>query len=297
MVQDSVSLSRFQDYLKNERNSSDNTIASYMRDMRQLSEFLDAHDLPNLLDAGEKELNIYLDYLRRSGKSPATVTRHIATMKRFYQYFFAAGEVIQNPAASLVGEKAEKKLPQILTSKEVELLLEQPECTDAKGYRDRAMLELLYATGIRVTELISLNVSDVSLAVGVIRCRKKDKERVIPLYPKAVKALAEYMEFIRPQMIATPDEQSLFVNVNGERMTRQGFWKIVKTYQAKAHIEKDITPHTLRHSFAAHLLENGADLRSIQEMLGHSDLSSTQIYAHIVKKQLKDVYNKAHPRA
>ena len=297
MVQDSVSLSRFQDYLKNERNSSDNTIASYMRDMRQLSEFLDAHDLPNLLDAGEKELNIYLEYLRRSGKSPATVTRHIATMKRFYQYFFAAGEVIQNPAASLVGEKAEKKLPQILTSKEVELLLEQPECTDAKGYRDRAMLELLYATGIRVTELISLNVSDVSLAVGVIRCRKKDKERVIPLYPKAVKALAEYMEFIRPQMIATPDEQSLFVNVNGERMTRQGFWKIVKTYQAKAHIEKDITPHTLRHSFAAHLLENGADLRSIQEMLGHSDLSSTQIYAHIVKKQLKDVYNKAHPRA
>ena len=297
MVQDSVSLSRFQDYLKNERNSSDNTIASYMRDMRQLSEFLDAHDLPNLLDAGEKELNIYLDFLRRSGKSPATVTRHIATMKRFYQYFFAAGEVIQNPAASLVGEKTEKKLPQILTSKEVELLLEQPECTDAKGYRDRAMLELLYATGIRVTELISLNVSDVSLAVGVIRCRKKDKERVIPLYPKAVKALAEYMEFIRPQMIATPDEQSLFVIVNGERMTRQGFWKIVKTYQAKAHIEKDITPHTLRHSFAAHLLENGADLRSIQEMLGHSDLSSTQIYAHIVKKQLKDVYNKAHPRA
>ena len=297
MVQDSVSLSRFQDYLKNERNSSDNTIASYMRDMRQLSEFLDAHDLPNLLDAGEKELNIYLDFLRRSGKSPATVTRHIATMKRFYQYFFAAGEVIQNPAASLVGEKTEKKLPQILTSKEVELLLEQPECTDAKGYRDRAMLELLYAAGIRVTELISLNVSDVSLAVGVIRCRKKDKERVIPLYPKAVKALAEYMEFIRPQMIATPDEQSLFVNVNGERMTRQGFWKIVKTYQAKAHIEKDITPHTLRHSFAAHLLENGADLRSIQEMLGHSDLSSTQIYAHIVKKQLKDVYNKAHPRA
>ena len=297
MVQDSVSLSRFQDYLKNERNSSDNTIASYMRDMRQLSEFLDAHALPNLLGAGEKELNIYLEYLRRSGKSPATVTRHIATMKRFYQYFFAAGEVIQNPAASLVGEKAEKKLPQILTSKEVELLLEQPECTDAKGYRDRAMLELLYATGIRVTELISLNVSDVSLAVGVIRCRKKDKERVIPLYPKAVKALAEYMEFIRPQMIATPDEQSLYVNVNGERMSRQGFWKIVKTYQAKAHIEKDITPHTLRHSFAAHLLENGADLRSIQEMLGHSDLSSTQIYAHIVKKQLKDVYNKAHPRA
>ena len=294
---DTVSLAKFQDYLKNERKSSDNTIASYMRDMRQLSEYLDSHDMPNLVDASEKDLNAYLDYLRRMGKSPATVTRHIATMKRFYSYFFTTGTIVQDPAAGLISEKMEKKLPQILTSKEVELLLEQPECTDAKGYRDRAMLELLYATGIRVTELISLNVTDVSLAVGVIRCRKKDKERVIPLYPKAVKALAEYMEFIRPQMLASPDEQSLFVNVNGERMTRQGFWKIVKTYQAKAHIEKDITPHTLRHSFAAHLLENGADLRSIQEMLGHSDLSSTQIYAHLVKKHLKDVYNKAQPRA
>ena len=159
------------------------------------------------------------------------------------------------------------------------------------------MLELLYATGIRVTELISLNVSDVNLPLGIIRCRKKDKERTIPLYSKAVKALAEYVEFIRPNMIASENEQALFVNVNGARMTRQGFWKIVKHYQAKAHIDKDITPHTLRHSFAAHLLENGADLHSIQEMLGHSDLSSTQIYAHLVKKQIKDVYNKAHPRA
>ena len=294
---DTVSLKKFEDYLRYERNSSDNTIASYMRDMRQLSEYLDSHDMSNLIDASEKELNSYLDYLRRAGKSPATILRHIATMKRFYQHFFSTGDIVQDPAAGLVGEKTEKKLPQILTSKEVELLLEQPDCTDAKGYRDRAMLELLYAASSRVTELINLNGSDVSLPVGVIRCRKKDKERVIPIYAKAVRALAEYMEFIRPQMIASPDEQSLFVNVSGERMTRQGFWKIVKHYQAKAHIEKDITPHTLRHSFAAHLLENGADLRSIQEMLGHSDLSSTQIYAHIVRKELKDVYNKAHPRA
>ena len=166
-----------------------------------------------------------------------------------------------------------------------------------KGYRDKAMLELLYATGIRVTELIDLNIDDVNLSAGVIRCRGKDKERFIPMYPKAVKALADYITIVRPQMIAMPDEQSLFVNVSGERMSRQGFWKIIKSYQQKAHIEKTITPHTLRHSFAAHLLENGADLHSIQEMLGHSDISSTQVYSQLVKKQLKDVYNKAHPRA
>lgn len=297
LVLDSAALAEFDEYLRYERKSSDNTIASYMRDMRQLSEYLESHDMPNLLDSGEKELGIYIDWLHRSGKSPATVSRCIATFKCFYKHFFTSGKIVQDPSASLISEKLEKKLPQILTSKEVELLLEQPECTDAKGYRDRAMLELLYATGIRVTELISLNVTDVNIPVGVIRCHGRNKDRVIPLYTKAVKALSEYVEFIRPNMIASEQEQALFVNVNGARMTRQGFWKIVKHYQAKAHIDKDITPHTLRHSFAAHLLENGADLHSIQEMLGHSDLSSTQIYAHIVKKQIKDVYNKAHPRA
>ena len=179
----------------------------------------------------------------------------------------------------------------------MELLLEQPECIDANGYRDRAMLELLYATGIRVSELISLDITDINLAAGIITCHGRDHDRAIPLYPAAIKALNEYVEFIRPQMIAKPDEKALFVNVSGERMSRQGFWKLIKSYQLKAGIEKTITPHTLRHSFAAHLLENGADLRSIQEMLGHADISSTQIYSQLVKKQLKDVYNKAHPRA
>lgn len=296
-MQDYDAIEEFAEYLKNERKSSDNTIASYTRDMRQLSEYLDSHDLPELLDVNDKQLGIYIDWLRRAGKSPATISRCVATFKSFYKHYFVTGKIIQDPAATLSSEKIEKKLPQILTSKEVELLLEQPECTDAKGYRDRAMLELLYATGIRVTELINLNVSDLNIPVGVIRCHGRTKDRVIPLYTKAVKALSEYVEFIRPNMIASEQEQALFVNVSGTRMTRQGFWKIVKHYQAKAHIEKDITPHTLRHSFAAHLLENGADLHSIQEMLGHSDLSSTQIYAHIVKKQIKDVYNKAHPRA
>lgn len=244
-----------------------------------------------------EELSDYISWLKGNGKSVATVSRAIASVKCFYGLLVTEGYIEESPAAKLVPDKATQKLPQILTSKEVELLLEQPSCTDAKGYRDRAMLELLYATGIRVSELISLNINDVNTSAGVIRCVSKDRERFIPLYSTAIKALSEYIEFIRPQMIAMPNEQALFVNVSGERMSRQGFWKIIKSYQQKAHIEKTITPHTLRHSFAAHLLENGADLHSIQEMLGHADISSTQIYSQLINKQLKDVYNKAHPRA
>ena len=296
-MQDVVCLEKYEQYLTDVKKASANTLASYMRDVRQLSDYVAAHDLPGLDSLDDEELAAYIAWLRHNGKSPATVSRCIASLKSFYSLLLSQGVVDHNPAAGLVPEKSVQKLPQILTSKEVELLLEQPECTDMKGYRDRAMLELLYATGIRVSELISLDVSDVNIPAGFIRCRSKDKERMIPLYPAAIKALSEYVEFIRPQMIASPDEQSLFVNISGKRMSRQGFWKIIKTYQKKAGIEKDITPHTLRHSFAAHLLENGADLRSIQEMLGHADISSTQVYSHIVKKQLKDVYNKAHPRA
>ena len=225
------------------------------------------------------------------------ISRSVASLKCFYNHLLTSGKIKNTPVTDIALEKAVKKLPQILTSKEVELLLEQPQCTDMKGYRDRAMLELLYATGIRVTELISLDASDVNIAAGFVRCRSKDKARLIPLYPAAVKAIKEYMQNVRSQMIALPDETALFVNMNGERMSRQGFWKIIKYYQNKAGIEKDITPHTLRHSFAAHLLENGADLRSISEMLGHADISSTQVYTQLVKKQLKDVYIKAHPRA
>ena len=277
-MQDVVCLEKYEQYLTDVKKASANTLASYMRDVRQLSDYVAAHDLPGLDSLDDEELAAYIAWLRHNGQSPATVSRCIASLKSFYSLLLSQGVVDHNPAAGLVPEKAVQKLPQILTSKEVELLLEQPECTDMKGYRDRAMLELLYATGIRVSELISLDVSDVNIPAGFIRCRSKDKERMIPLYPAAIKALSEYVEFIRPQMIASPDEQSLFVNISGERMSRQGFWKIIKTYQKKAGIEKDITPHTLRHSFAAHLLENGADLRSIQEMLGHADISSTQVY-------------------
>ena len=296
-MQDVVCLEKFEKYLTDVKKASANTLASYMRDVRQLSDYVAAHDLPDLDSLDDDELAAYIAWLRHNGKSPATVSRCIASLKCFYSLLLTQGIVDHNPAAGLVPEKAVQKLPQILTSKEVELLLEQPECTDMKGYRDRAMLELLYATGIRVSELISLDLKDLNLSAGFIRCASRGKERIIPLYHTAVKALQDYVRDIRPQLIADGGEQALFVNMNGERMSRQGFWKIIKYYQEKAGIEKDITPHTLRHSFAVHLLENGADLRSIQEMLGHADISSTQIYTHVVKKQLKDVYNKAHPRA
>lgn len=287
----------FEKYLVNDKKASANTLSSYMRDIRKYCDYLEIHTEETIVSASEDDVHEYIDYLRASGKSVATVSRSIASLKCLYTHLCIKQIVKVNPAMKLVPDKSAQKLPQILTNKEVELLLDQPQCIDAKGYRDKAMLELLYATGIRVTELIDLNIGDVNLNAGVVRCQSRNRERFIPLYPAAVKAVSEYITLVRPQMIATPDEQSLFVNVSGERMSRQGFWKIIKFYQKKAGIEKDITPHTLRHSFAAHLLENGADIHAIQEMLGHADISSTQVYSHLIKKQLKDVYNKAHPRA
>ena len=267
-----------------------------MRDIHQYASYL-LELGSDVLDATQQTISEYVHWLQGRGKSPATVSRSLASLKSLYLFAVNEDEIDQNPVHNIKLEKAEKKLPQILSGKEVELLLEQPKCSDMKGYRDKAMLELLYATGIRVSELINLNYDDVSLSGGFIRCAGNGKVRIIPLYPEALQAMSDYMEDIRPKMIAVPTEQSLFVNVSGERMSRQGFWKIIKYYQEKAHIDKDITPHTLRHSFAAHLLENGADLRSIQEMLGHSDISSTQVYAQLVKQNLKAVYNKYHPKA
>lgn len=296
-MQNSEIIERFEHFLKDEKNASANTLSSYMRDIRQLAAYLDTHTETDIVSADARTLGEYVTWQRDSGKSVATVSRSIASMKSLYSYLFIQQIITTNPATKLVSDKGVQKLPQILTSREVELLLEQPRCVDAKGYRDRAMLELLYATGMRVTELIDLDIGDVNLGAGVVRCHSRNKERMIPMYPAAIKALEDYITLVRPQMIAVPDEPSLFVNISGDRMSRQGFWKIIKYYQKKANIEKDITPHTLRHSFAAHLLENGADIHAIQEMLGHADISSTQVYSHLVKKQLKDVYNKAHPRA
>ena len=287
----------FEKYLRNDKKASDNTLNSYLRDIRQLAVYLEEETDHDLLTADEADLDGYIRTLRDAGKSVSTVSRSIASIKCLYTHLVIKQILKHNPALKLVPDKATQKLPEILTSEEIDKLLAQPDCIDAKGYRDKAMLELLYATGIRVTELIDLNISDVNLSSAVIRCVSKGKERVIPMYQAAVKALDDYLLLVRPQMIADQDEQALFVNVSGDRMSRQGFWKIIKYYTKKAKINKDITPHTLRHSFAAHLLENGADIHAIQEMLGHSDISSTQVYTNLVKAQLKDVYQKSHPRA
>lgn len=290
-------IEKFSDYLKNEKHSSANTMQSYIRDVNQFHDYIAKRGYDSFAVITSEVATHYFEWLAGQGKAQSTVTRTVASLKCFYNYLASCGAVASNPINGMPMAKVERKLPQILTGKEVELLLDQPECTDLKGFRDRAMLELLYATGIRVSELISLNINDVNISGGFIKCVNGHRDRVIPLYPAAVKALTDYINQARPKMIDELGEQALFVNVNGERMTRQGFWKIIKHYQQKAQIKKQITPHTLRHSFATHLLENGADLRSIQEMLGHADISSTQIYTHLVKQKIKDVYNRSHPRA
>ncbi len=290
-------LSLFRQYLSEEKHASTNTLASYLRDINQYSSFLDTEYNITICDAGTGEIDAYMNFLRRQGKSSATIARCAASLKSLYGLLYNRDLILQNPATMIAVEKSVKKLPEILTGKEVELLLEQPDLHDMKGYRDKAMLEVLYATGIRVSELIGLDRGDVNLSAGILHCHFGGKERLIPMYPAAIKAVGDYLKLVRGKLIASPEETALFVNMNGERMSRQGFWKVIKYYQQTARIQKDITPHTLRHSFAAHLLENGADLHSIQEMLGHADISSTQVYTQLVKKQLKDVYNKAHPRA
>ncbi len=285
------------EYLKIEKSASANTVSSYLRDVNQFASAMEGKGL-DLTQVLPQDVEDYANGLLRRGKSPATVTRSMASIKSFFHYLMDRGLVDQNPAKGVSPAKVERKLPQVLTGREVELFLEQPQCTDLKGYRDRAMLELLYATGIRVSELIALDVDDLNLRSQMLVCYGQNgKVRQIPLYTAAARALEDYLHNARPHLVNTPDETALFVNMSGERMSRQGFWKLIKYYQEKAGIQKDITPHTLRHSFAAHLLENGADLRSIQEMLGHADISSTQIYSKLVNQKIKDVYQRAHPRA
>ncbi|MBQ2404648.1 MAG: tyrosine recombinase [Lachnospiraceae bacterium] len=290
-------VSAYENYLTKIKRASANTISSYMRDIRQFAGWLQQTENIDVIEASQLNISSYLTHLESEGRSGATVSRCLASLKNFYSYVVSSGFLEQTPVTEIKVERGEKKLPQILTGREIELLLAQPVCVDAKGFRDKAMLETMYATGIRVTELIDLNIGDVNLDVGIIKCAGSKKTRAIPLYPAALSALRTYVESVRSMMLADPDEKALFVNVNGVRMSRQGFWKILKHYQASAHIEKEITPHTLRHSFAVHLLENGADIGSVQELMGHSDVSSTQMYTQMINNKLKSVYAKFHPKA
>jgi len=287
----------YENYLTKVKKASGNTIASYIRDVRQFAVWLRSECDADVVDATQLNISRYLSFLTEEGKSAATVSRSLASLKNFYSYVVSSGFLEQTPVVEIKVERGEKKLPTYLDNHEIELLLAQPVCVDAKGYRDKAMLEVMYATGIRVTELIDLNLADVNLDLGVIKCIGTKKTRAIPLYPAAIAALRTYVESYRMHMLADPSEAALFVNVSGVRMSRQGFWKILKHYQSTAHIDKEITPHSLRHSFAVHLLENGADIGSVQELMGHSDISSTQLYTNVINNNLKSVYDKFHPKA
>lgn len=286
----------FLEFLQNDKKLSDNTLESYNRDIKLYGNYLDSNNL-DAVKCDEESIKEYFGTLKEKGKADSTISRNLASLRSFYQYLYKTKVVSEDPTINLESPKIQRKPPKILSTEQVELLLNQPKCVDLKGYRDKAMLELVYATGIRVTELISLNVDDIDIEANSIRCNNRGKERIIPIGSLASGALKEYMTKARNSLLKDDADPALFVNVNGKRLTRQGFWKIIKQYKNQADIDVDITPHTLRHSFAMHLLENGAELRAIQEMLGHSDISSTQVYAQMEQDRIKTMYMKSHPRA
>lgn len=291
-------LDKFTDYITNVRKLSNNTVESYCRDIKQYIEYIESKNIHSIRNTNKTTIITYLLHLQKNGRATSTISRSLASIRTFYQYLASERIIDRDPTVDLESPKVEKRMPTILSGKEVELLLDQPDIKSAKGIRDKSMLELLYATGIRVSELVSLDYNDINLELGYLKCSKNnDKERIIPVGTMALEVLGRYIRDIRPGLLKNQPETALYVNYKGERLTRQGFWKIIKGYKNKAKINKDITPHTLRHSFAAHLIENGADLKSVQEMLGHSDISTTQIYTQITRNRIREVYNRAHPRA
>lgn len=289
-------INNFLEFIKDDKKLSDNTLQSYRRDIVQFEDYVDINKL-NYLKVTEEDMKKYFIHLQDIGKKTSTISRNIASIRSFYQFLVRNKKVKKDPTEKIQSPKVEKRSPTVLTSDEVELLLEQPKNVDLKGIRDKAMLEFAYATGMRVSEIIGLDINDVNLKAGLVVCKGKGRQRNIPLGSLSLKALADYIEHSRPILIKDEKVTSLFVNTNGQRLTRQGFWKIVKYYKEQAHITKEITPHVLRHSFATHLLQNGADLKSIQTMLGHSDISSTQVYMQFQDESIKNIYKHAHPRA
>ena len=283
-------------YLHNMKKTSENTKMSYRRDLHKVQFFMENKGISDVKDITKDDLHEYIKELEKQNFKAATISRNIASIKAFYHYLLEESIVEEDVSEDLKAPKIEKKIPEIMTTEEVIRLLNQPKGDSPKEIRDKAMLELLYATGIRVSELITLKISDVNLQMGYIVCKDSNKERIIPFGREAKSALAKYMDKTRAAMVGNSSGEVLFCNCSGQTMSRQGFWKLIKYYAKKADIQADITPHTLRHSFAAHLVENGADLRSVQEMLGHSDISTTQIYANMNHNHIREVYAKAHPR-
>ena len=289
-------ITSFLGFIENDKKLSDNTLQSYRRDIVQYKNYIEQNDM-NYAKVSNEDIKDYLQYLNDMNKKSSTISRNLASIRLFYQYLLRNSKVKADPTEGIHSPKIEKRVPSILTSQEVSLLLEQPKNIDLKGIRDKAMLEFAYATGMRVTEIISLNIEDVNIEEGYVTCKTGSKERNIPLGKLSLKALEEYIQDSRPILIKAESEKALFVNINGRRLTRQGFWKIVKFYKEQAHITKEITPHVLRHSFATHLLQNGAELKAIQTMLGHSDIASTQVYMQFQDESIRNTYRKAHPRA
>lgn len=283
-------------YLHNEKKLSNNTEISYRRDLNKMVCYMDSIGVSDVSAVTPNMLTAYVAYLKSNGFANATVSRSIAAMKSYYSYLFTNGRIADDLTESLQAPKIEKKLPDVLSVEDVNVLLSQPNKDTPKDIRDKAMLELMYATGIRVTELITLKKSDINIKSSYITCRSDDKIRLIPFGTEAKKAIQKYLKDSRPILLKDKESAVLFTNCSGGSMSRQGFWKIIKYYAQKGNIQVDITPHTLRHSFAAHLVENGADLKAVQEMLGHSDISTTQIYANLNNQRIREIYKKAHPR-
>ena len=280
-----------------EQTKSHNTIMSYRRDVAKYLDFLKNKKIFDITKTDRTTVLTYLLFLKKDGMATATISRHLASLRSFYMYITESGIKMKDPTQNLEAPRVTRKAPNVLSRGEVDLLLSAPRCVDAKGYRDKAMLELLYATGIKVSELINLTVDDIDLKEGYIKCHTAAHNRVIPLGHLAVAAIENYLDFARENMVPDENVKFLFLNCNGTKLSRQGFWKILKSYKEATGIKKDITPYTLRHSFAIHLLENGADLKAISKMLGHSDISVTQVYTHAIDEDIKNVYQKAHPRA
>lgn len=291
-----IDIPKFTAYLIEVKNASGSTVTSYERDLKKLDAFLEEHGVEQISQITATNLNSYILHLEKQGLSAATVSRNIASIRAFFHYAVKQKEIPEDPSEFLKAPHVEKRIPDIMTMEEVTRLLEQPRKENPKEIRDKAMLELLYATGMRVTELITLKMSDVNLNFSYVICREGIKERVIPFGSEAKKAIEDYLRFARELLLRGEHTETLFTNCAGKPMSRQGFWKLIKQYAERAHITADITPHTLRHSFAAHLVQNGADLKAVQEMLGHSDISTTQIYMNLAASRMKEVYAKTHPR-